>query len=46
MGDIGKLPSDRDAFKDKVRATYPDWKQGKIPNSAGQLFRFVHEMKT
>jgi len=46
MGDIGKLPPDREAFKEKVRATYPDWKPGKIPNAAGQLYRFVHEMKT
>lgn len=46
MGDIGKLPPDREAFKEKVKATYPDWKPGKIPNAAGQLYRFVHEMKT
>lgn len=45
MGDIGKLPADREAFKNRVAETYPDWKPGKIPNSAGQLFRFVHEMK-
>lgn len=45
MGNIGKLPPDREAFKDKVRATYPHWKPGKVPNAAGQLFRFVHEMK-
>lgn len=45
MGDIGKLHPDRDSFKEKVKATYPDWKPGKIPNAAGQLYRFVHEMK-
>jgi restriction system protein len=46
MGNIGKLPPDREAFKEKVKVTYPDWKPGKIPNAAGQLYRFVHEMKT
>src|SRR4030095_13927960 len=45
MGDIGKLPADREAFKEKVKATYPDWKPGQIPNAAGQLYRFVHELK-
>ncbi len=45
MGDLSKLPADREAFKDKVRTTYPGWKPGKIPNAAGQLYRFVHEMK-
>lgn len=45
MGDIGQLPADREAFKDKVRETYPDWRPGQIPGSAGQLYRFVHEMK-
>lgn len=45
MGDIGKLAPDREAFKEKVKATYPDWKPGKVPNAAGQLYRFVHEMK-
>ncbi len=45
MGDIGKLAPDREAFKEKVKATYPGWKPGKVPNAAGQLYRFVHEMK-
>ena len=45
MGDIGKLPGERESFKNKVAETYPNWKPGKIPNSAGQLFRFTHEMK-
>jgi len=45
MGNIGKLPADREAFKEKVKLTYPDWKPGKIPNAAGQLYRFVHELK-
>ena len=45
MGDIGKLPANRDAFKLKTKETYPKWKPGKIPNAAGQLYRFVHELK-
>ena len=45
MGDIGKLPPDRESFKDKVRLTYPDWRPGHVFSAAGQLYRFVHEMK-
>ena len=45
MGDVSKLPPDREAFYKKVRATYPDWKGGKIINAGGQLYRFTHEMK-
>jgi restriction system protein len=45
MGDLSKLPPDRDAFKSAVAKAYPDKKPGAIPNTAGQLFRFVHEMK-
>src|SRR5258708_7832419 len=45
MGDLSKLRPDREAFKAKVAKCWPDWKPAKIPNSAGQLFRFVHEMK-
>lgn len=45
MGDLGKLKADRDAFKARVAEVYPDKKPGAIPNNAGQLFRFVHEMK-
>jgi restriction system protein len=45
MGDLSKLRPDREAFKAKVAKCWPDWKPAKIPNSAGQLFWFVHEMK-
>lgn len=45
MGDLSILASDREAFKAKVAEVYPEFKPGAIPNSAGQLFRFVHEMK-
>jgi restriction system protein len=44
-GDLGKLPPDREAYKQLVAKTYPDAKPGAIPTNAGQLLRFVHEMK-
>ncbi len=45
MGDLSALKPDREAFKARVAATYPEKKPGAIPNNAGQLFRFTHEMK-
>jgi restriction system protein len=45
MGDLSPLPADREAFKAAVASTYPHKKPGAIPNNAGQLFRFVHEMQ-
>jgi restriction system protein len=45
MGDIGALKPDRDTFKSRVAEVYPEKKPGAIPNNAGQLFRFVHEIK-
>jgi restriction system protein len=45
MGDLAAIPPDRSAFKAKTLDAYPQWKQGKIINSASQLFRFLHEMK-
>jgi restriction system protein len=44
-GDIGQLPPDREAYKVRVTESYPGKKPGAIPNNAGQLFRFVHEMQ-
>lgn len=44
MGDLGKIGPNRDAFKAAVAKAYPNKKPGAIPNNAGQLFRFVHEM--
>lgn len=44
-GDLSSLKADRDAFKERVIQCYPDIKPGAIPNHAGQLFRFIHEMK-
>lgn len=45
LGDLSKLASNREAFKDEVSATYPDYKPGAIPVAAGQNFRFVHVLK-
>jgi restriction system protein len=45
MGDLSALPANREAFKSAVGRTYPTAKAGAIPNNAGQLFRFVHEVK-
>lgn len=45
VGDLSRIKPDREAFKVKVAATYPDAKPGAIPTNAGQLFRFVYEMK-
>lgn len=45
LGDLAKLKADREVFKAAIAQAYPDKKPGAIPNNAGQLFRFVHEMK-
>jgi restriction system protein len=45
VGDLRHLKTDREDFKAKLVASYPDGKPGSIPLNAGQLFRFVHEMK-
>ena len=44
MGDLSKINPDREAFKEEFSRTYPDKKPGAIPNSAGQMYRFVHSM--
>jgi restriction system protein len=45
VGDLSKIKPTRDAFKAAVEAAYPNKKAGAIPNNAGQLIRFVHEIK-
>jgi len=45
MGDLSILEPDRKAFKARVEEAYPNAKSGSIPVNAGQMFRFVHEMK-
>lgn len=45
VGDLSKLPPNREAFKDRVRERFPNDKPGRIPVTAGTLYRFVHELK-
>lgn len=45
IGDLSTIPANRDAFKEKYVQIYPETKKGAIPVNAGQLFRYVHEMK-
>ncbi len=44
MGDLSRFKT-REDFKKRYEEVYPDVKPGAIPVSAGQLFRFVREMK-
>lgn len=45
LGDLSKLDANREAFKLHYAAMRPLAKAGSIPGSAGQLYRFVHEMQ-
>lgn len=45
LGNLSHIPATRDAFKNAVRQTFPDAKEGSIPVQAGVLYRFLHEMK-
>jgi restriction system protein len=45
VGDLAKLRPDREAFKARVAEAYGHFKAGAIPVAAGQLYRFVHEIK-
>jgi restriction system protein len=45
FGDASAVAGNREAFKARFAATVPGSKPGNIPVSAGQIFRFVHEMK-
>jgi restriction system protein len=44
MGDIFAIPNDREEFKRRLAAAYPEKKPGAIPVEAGTLFRFAHEI--
>lgn len=44
-GNLAELTADREAFKARFLLSYPASKTGAVPTNAGQLFRFVHEMK-
>jgi restriction system protein len=45
MGDLTQLKPDRESFKAKMILAYPNSKPGAVPVNAGQLFRFVYELK-
>lgn len=45
VGDLSKLPTTREAFREIVAGTYPERKPGSFPVTGGTLFRFTHEMK-
>lgn len=44
IGDLKLLAPTRDAFKEIVASTYPNYKPGAIPVHAGTLYKFVHSM--
>lgn len=45
MPNLAALAAEREAFKEAVTQHYPEFKERRIPGSAGQLFRFIHEMQ-
>ncbi len=45
VDNLSKLKANRDDFKEAVAKAYPEKKPNSIPNNAGQLYRFIHEMK-
>jgi restriction system protein len=45
LGDLSSIPKSRDALKGAIAKHWPEKKAGAIPNNAGQIYRFVHEMK-
>ena len=45
MGDLALLLDSREAYKARYAEVYPEAKPGAIPGSAGQMFRFVNEMR-
>ncbi|MGJ0504202.1 MAG: restriction endonuclease [Methylocystis sp.] len=44
VGDLGALPSSREAFKTAFTAAYPTEKLGAVPVKAGVLYRFAKEI--
>lgn len=45
LGDVSKIAPNRDAFKAAYAVADPSAKPGTIPVSAGQVYRFIHEMR-
>ena len=44
-GDLSDLPDDREAFKRRLRESFPDRSGAWVANAAGQLLRFRHVMQ-
>jgi len=44
MGDLSQIEANREAFKERYAAVYPDARKGRISTHAGMLYRFVHEV--
>lgn len=45
IGDLSKVNANRESFKDVINKAYPNKKMISTAIDAGQLFRFVHEVK-
>lgn len=45
MGDLSKIPDDREIFKKKLVEAYPTTKKGAINTVAGMPYRFKYEMQ-
>lgn len=45
MGDLSTIPAERESFREKYAAAFPDSKKGNIATSSGMLYRFAHEMQ-
>lgn len=45
MGDLSKIPNDRESFKQKYATVYPEASKGNLSTCSGMLFRFVYEMQ-
>lgn len=45
MGDLSLIENNRDSFKRKYTATYPDRTKQSVAAGAGMLFRFCHEVQ-
>lgn len=44
-GELTDLPDDREAFKDRLRSSYPEKSEGWVANAAGQLLRFRYTIQ-
>ncbi|MEM6677134.1 MAG: restriction endonuclease [Pseudomonadota bacterium] len=45
LGDVSKLPPDRDAIKKEMARVFPEKKAGAIPVDAGTIYKFLHAVQ-